>query len=155
MAERAEYGRRERMAAAAWVKCEGVQRRETLAQLEVPEELVRHQTDIRAIAAEIKPGPSDFLEDAYVYDNGVESWLILISDDNTRMLSQLGSRTHDVPQRGCEKMGLAPRGNGENLGKSEDAKVPVPIFSQPRSGRVEQSGADEAFPWSLWFPTEN
>jgi hypothetical protein len=29
-------------------------------------------------------------------------------------------------------MGLAPSGNGENLGKSADATVPVPIFSQPR-----------------------
>ena len=30
-------------------------------------------------------------------------------------------------------MGLAPSGNCENLGKSVVAKVPVPIFSQPRS----------------------
>jgi hypothetical protein len=30
-------------------------------------------------------------------------------------------------------MGLAPSGNGENPGKSAVAKVPVPIFSQPRS----------------------
>ena len=29
-------------------------------------------------------------------------------------------------------MGLVPSGNGENHGKSEVAKVPVPIFSQPR-----------------------
>jgi hypothetical protein len=28
-------------------------------------------------------------------------------------------------------MGLAPSGNGDNLGKSAVAKVPVPIFSQP------------------------
>jgi hypothetical protein len=33
--------------------------------------------------------------------------------------------------RGCEKMGLAPSENPENLGKSVVAKVPVPIFSQP------------------------
>jgi hypothetical protein len=42
---------------------------------------------------------------------------------------------HDVTgeaRRGCEKMGLAPSGNGENSGKSAVAKVPVPIFSQPR-----------------------
>jgi hypothetical protein len=32
-------------------------------------------------------------------------------------------------------MGLAPSGNGENPGKSSLAKVPVPIFSQPRSVR--------------------
>ncbi len=121
MAERGKYGHRERMAAAAWVRCEGVHRRETLAQLEAPEELVRYQTDVRAIAAEIKPGPSDFLEDAYVYDNGVESWLILISDDETELYSQFGSRVRDVP----------------------------------RGGRVERSGASEAFPWSLWFPKEN
>ena len=121
MAERGKYGHRERMAAAAWVRCEGVHRRETLAQLEAPEELVRYQTDVRAIAAEIKPGPSDFLEDAYVYDNGVESWLILISDDETKLYSQFGGQMRDVP----------------------------------RSGRVERSGASEAFPWSLWFPKEN
>jgi hypothetical protein len=36
--------------------------------------------------------------------------------------------------RGCEKMGLAPSGNGENPGKSAVAKVPVPIFSQPPRG---------------------
>jgi hypothetical protein len=30
-------------------------------------------------------------------------------------------------------MGLAPSENPENLGKSLVAKVPVPIFSQPRS----------------------
>jgi hypothetical protein len=35
--------------------------------------------------------------------------------------------------RGCGKMGLAPSGNGENPGKSAVAKVPVPVFSQPRS----------------------
>jgi ferrous iron transport protein B len=33
--------------------------------------------------------------------------------------------------RGCEEMGLAPSGNGENPGKSVVAKVPVPISSQP------------------------
>jgi hypothetical protein len=38
-------------------------------------------------------------------------------------------------RRGCEKMGLAPSGNGENSGKSAVAKVPVPIFSQPRRVR--------------------
>jgi hypothetical protein len=30
-------------------------------------------------------------------------------------------------------MGLAPSENGENPGKPAVAKVPVPIFSQPRS----------------------
>jgi HEAT repeat protein len=34
---------------------------------------------------------------------------------------------------GCEKMGLAPSGNGENPGKSAVAEVPVPISSQPRT----------------------
>jgi two-component system, sensor histidine kinase and response regulator len=38
----------------------------------------------------------------------------------------------DATGRGCEKMGLAPSGNGENPGKSAVAKVPVPFFSQPR-----------------------
>jgi predicted neuraminidase len=41
----------------------------------------------------------------------------------------IGQRT------GCEKMGLAPSRNGENPGESEVAKVPVPILSQPRTGR--------------------
>jgi hypothetical protein len=35
--------------------------------------------------------------------------------------------------RGCEKMGLAPSRNGENPGKTAVSKVPVPIFSQPRT----------------------
>jgi hypothetical protein len=39
----------------------------------------------------------------------------------------------DPQQRGGEKMGPAPRENGENLGKPVVAKVPVPIFSQPQS----------------------
>ena len=38
------------------------------------------------------------------------------------------------PLPGCEEMGLAPSGNGENLGKTAVAKVPVPIFSQPLPG---------------------
>jgi predicted MPP superfamily phosphohydrolase len=45
-------------------------------------------------------------------------------------------------RRGCEKMGLAPSRNGENAGKSAVAKVPVPIFSQPRRGR--RASADSA-----------
>jgi transcription antitermination protein NusB len=32
----------------------------------------------------------------------------------------------------CEKLGLAPRQNGENPGESAVAEVPVPIFSRPR-----------------------
>jgi hypothetical protein len=36
-------------------------------------------------------------------------------------------------------MGLAPSGNRENLGKSVVAKVPVPIFSQPRNGRHKRT----------------
>jgi hypothetical protein len=36
-------------------------------------------------------------------------------------------------------MGLAPSGNGEDPGKSAVAKVPVPIFSQPRSEQREHS----------------
>jgi hypothetical protein len=42
-------------------------------------------------------------------------------------------------RRGCEKMGLAPSGNGETPGKSAVAKVPVPIFSQPRSAARGES----------------
>jgi hypothetical protein len=36
-------------------------------------------------------------------------------------------------RRACEEMGLAPSENPENVGKSVVAKVPVPIFSPPRS----------------------
>jgi hypothetical protein len=46
---------------------------------------------------------------------------MLISDDETKLYSQFGSRVRDVP----------------------------------RSGRVQRSGADEAFPWSRWFPKED
>ena len=44
-----------------------------------------------------------------------------------------------VTGRGCEKMGLAPSRNGENPGKSAVAKVPVPIFSQPRREFLSRS----------------
>jgi hypothetical protein len=37
-----------------------------------------------------------------------------------------------VAGRGCEKMGLAPSRNGGIPAKPAVAKVPVPIFSQPR-----------------------
>jgi hypothetical protein len=39
----------------------------------------------------------------------------------------------EISRRGCEKMVLAPSGNGESLGKSAGANVPVPISSPPRS----------------------
>lgn len=69
------------MAAEAWVRCEGSRRRAKLIELNAPEQLVRHETDARAIAAEIQRAPAGFGDDeAYVYDNGVESWLMLISD---------------------------------------------------------------------------
>jgi hypothetical protein len=48
----------------------------------------------------------------------------------------------EVWRRGCEKMGLAPSGNCENLGKSVVAKVPVPIFSQPRPEPRTLSGGE-------------
>jgi hypothetical protein len=76
------------MAALAWVRCEGMSRRKTLSKLLVPDRIQRSQTDTRAIAAEIRPGPSDFLEDACFSDNKVDSWLILIADDDTEMCSQ-------------------------------------------------------------------
>lgn len=80
LASRGQFGHRQRMAAEAWVRCEGPRRRARLIELNAPEPLVRHVTDARAIAAEIKPAPSGFGDDeAYVYDNGVESWLMLIS----------------------------------------------------------------------------
>jgi hypothetical protein len=40
-------------------------------------------------------------------------------------------------------MGLAPSGNGESPGKSAVAKVPVPIFSQPRRVELPESSARE------------
>jgi hypothetical protein len=64
-------------------------------------------------------------------------------------------------RRGCEKMGLAPSRNGENPGKSAVAKVPVPIFSQPRSVPTTLElnniflrswfvAAGSRFYWSFW-----
>lgn len=50
----------------------------------------------------------------------------------------------EVWRRGCEKMGLAPSGNCENLGKSVVAKVPVPIFSQPRRRPAAARGPSAA-----------
>jgi hypothetical protein len=49
-------------------------------------------------------------------------------------------------------MGLAPSGSDENPGKSAGAKVPVPIFSQPRSGRPcphEQGRRISSFPFRV------
>jgi hypothetical protein len=46
------------------------------------------------------------------------------------------------PLRDCEKMGLAPSENPENLGKSVVAKVPVPIFSQPLSRLARRARND-------------
>ena len=66
--------------------------------MDAPEPFVHHQTDVRAIAAEIGPGPSEFLEDAYVYDNGFESWLILIADDEMYQDLLLGNQTCDDPR---------------------------------------------------------
>jgi hypothetical protein len=98
IASRGEYGRRERMAAEAWVKCEGFRRREFLIELGAPKQLVRHETDTRAIAAEIKSAPSAFGDDeAYVYDNGVESWLMLISY-HTLPVSKVGRRMREIPR---------------------------------------------------------
>ena len=98
IASRGEYGHREWMAAEAWVRCEGPRRRAKLIELNAPEPLVRDVTDARAIAAEIKPAPSGFGDgEAYVYDNGVESWLMLISY-HTRPVSKVGRRMRDIPQ---------------------------------------------------------
>jgi hypothetical protein len=53
-------------------------------------------------------------------------------------------------------MGLAPSGNGENPGKSAVAKVPVPIFSQPRSAATKRAGFKDVYgsrsspPYSSW-----
>lgn len=97
IASRGKYGHREGMAAEAWVKCEGFRRREFLIELGAPKQLVRHETDTRAIAAEIKSAPSAFGDDeAYVYDNGVESWLMLISY-HTLPVSKVRRRMRDIP----------------------------------------------------------
>lgn len=85
------------MAALAWVRCEGMSRRKTLSKLRVPDRIQRSQTDTQAIAAEIRPGPSYFLEDAYFYDNKVDSWLILIVDDDTEMCSQIINGLSQMP----------------------------------------------------------
>jgi hypothetical protein len=39
-------------------------------------------------------------------------------------------------------MGLAPSANGENPGKTALAKVPVPIFSQPRRAPIGERRLD-------------
>jgi hypothetical protein len=44
-------------------------------------------------------------------------------------------------------MGLAPSENPENLGKSVVAKVPVPIFSQPRSEDWQNRQAEDLGWW--------
>jgi WD40 repeat protein/serine/threonine protein kinase len=57
---------------------------------------------------------------------------------------------------GCEKMGLAPSGNGENPGKPAVAKVPVPVSSQPlRDGTYGPLWSDDRGRGSVWaaFPS--
>jgi hypothetical protein len=109
--ERGDRGERELMAAIAWVTCEGMSRRKTLSKLRAPDRIQRSQTDTQAIAAEIRPGPSEFLEDAYVYDNKVESWLILIADDDTEACSQIiNSLSQSSPSTRVDRTdrGIAP-----------------------------------------------
>jgi carbon storage regulator len=77
-------------------------------------------------------------QDTIVIDQRIRIKVLAIRGDRIR----LGIEAPDdvailrgeltLTRRGCEKMGLAPSGNGENPGKPEVAKVPVPIFSQPR-----------------------
>jgi hypothetical protein len=57
--------------------------------------------------------------------------LLLVDKFDRRKNQGHGTPTFRKRPRGCEKMGLAPSGNGENHGKSAVAKVPVPIFSHP------------------------
>lgn len=64
----------------AWVKCEGIKRREKLTDMGAPDEIVRSQTDVLAIAREMRLGPPDLFDEVYIYDNMVQSWLIEISD---------------------------------------------------------------------------
>jgi hypothetical protein len=64
-----------------------------------------------------------------VFGESVSMWALW------EQMSSFAPRKHVLSRRGCEKMGLAPSENPENLGKSLVAKVPVPIFSQPRSER--------------------
>ena len=109
--ERGDRGKRELMAAIAWVTCEGMSRRKTLSKLRAPDRIQRSQTDTQAIAAEIRPGPSEFLEDAYVYDNKVESWLILIADNDTEACSQIiNSLSQSSPSTRVDRTdrGIAP-----------------------------------------------
>jgi hypothetical protein len=64
------------------MECLGTLRRDKLIELNAPEQLIRHETDAQAIATELKRAPSGFWNDeAYIYDNGVESWLLVIADD--------------------------------------------------------------------------
>lgn len=90
IATRGVFGKREWMAAEAWVKCVGIQRRSALIELNAPDVVVKYQTNIHAIAHDItvdRAGLGD--GEGYIYTNMVESWFIEIPLDEVE-LSRIG-----------------------------------------------------------------
>ena len=70
---------RKSLAAAGWIKSVGVYRRDALIASGTPAADAEQETDLRAISAMIKPVPTWFTdEDAYVYDNISDAWLIVV-----------------------------------------------------------------------------
>lgn len=78
------------MAAEAWVKCVGIQRRVALIELNAPEVVVKYQTNIQAIARDITVDVAGLGDgEGYIYTNRVESWFIEIPLDELG-LSRIG-----------------------------------------------------------------
>lgn len=82
IAARGVFGKREWMAAEAWVKCVGIERRALLIELNAPEVVVKYQTNIQAIAHDISADHAGLGDgEGYIYTNRVESWFIEIPLD--------------------------------------------------------------------------
>ena len=56
---------------------------------------------------------------------------LIHSVDSPRLAEAIEESAAELSLRGCEKMGLAPNRDDENLAKNDRREVPVPIFSQP------------------------
>lgn len=90
IATRGAFGKREGMAAEAWVKCVGIQRRSALIELNAPDVVVKYQTNIHAIAQDTTADRAGLGDgEGYIYTNMVESWFIEIPLDEVE-LSRIG-----------------------------------------------------------------
>ena len=88
---------RRRMAAEAWVKCVGINRRAALVKLGAPDVLLRAPTDLDKIMAQMTP-TSLAKREAFLFTNSVETYLLVFSPESRAM-----------PRRNCSRLPRARR----------------------------------------------